>query len=123
MLTRKKCYKQLRGRSGEDITAHFLRSRGYVIVERNYRNRLGEIDLIATKEDLLVFIEVKTRTSTAYGLPQEAVTLVKQKKIRRTALAYMQNKCIEDADIRFDVVGIIIDNDSGPQIHHITDAF
>lgn len=123
MLTGEKRYKQVRGRSGEDITAHFLRSRGYVIVERNYRNRLGEIDLIATKEDLLVFIEVKTRTSTAYGLPQEAVTPVKQKKIRRTALAYMQNKCIEDADIRFDVVGIIIDNDAGPQIHHITDAF
>jgi putative endonuclease len=112
-----------KGKAGEDIAAAFLNARGYDIVERNHRNRMGEIDLILKRKGVLIFVEVKTRTSTAYGLPQEAVTGIKQEKIRKTALAYMQDNGLEDAEIRFDVVAIMLENGSGSRIQHIPGAF
>ena len=123
MLRKKNYCNQLKGRIGENAAADFFRSRGYLIIERNYRNRLGEIDLIAKKKHILVFIEVKARTSTNYGRPEEAVTVVKQKKIKRTALAYMQEKRIKDAEFRFDVIGVMFDSYSAVKINHIPNAF
>jgi putative endonuclease len=71
-----------------------------------------------------VFVEVKTRTSTAYGLPQDAVTAVKQEKIRRVALSYMQQNRMDDSVmVRFDVVGVMLGHSPEPEITHIPDAF
>ena len=111
-----------KGRSGEDIAADFFLSMGYTILERNYRNRFGEIDLVLEKGGLLVFAEIKTRSSCRFGLPQEAVTVSKQERIRRIAMSYIQDNGMEERDVRFDVVGIIMTGKS-ISIDHITGAF
>lgn len=114
-----------KGAVGESVAAEFFRSIGFQILERNYRNRSGEIDLIAKKGKLLVFIEVKSRSSEQYGLPQEAVTFSKQKKIRDVALFYLQKKGLNDNDleIRFDVVAIMLDGSKVRDLRHIPEAF
>lgn len=94
------------GAKGEEIAVSFLKSKGYRIVERNYRVRLGEIDIIAEQGGDLVFIEVKTRTDILYGSPFESVTLQKQKQLSKVALEYMNKKSCHDRPSRFDVVGV-----------------
>jgi putative endonuclease len=111
-----------RGRSGEDIAADFFLSMGYTILERNYRNRFGEIDLVLEKDDVLVFAEIKTRSSCRFGLPQEAVTVSKQHRIRRIAMSYIQDNGMEEREVRFDVVGIVMAGGK-VSIEHITGAF
>jgi putative endonuclease len=94
------------GAAGEDIAVSFLQKSGYRIVERNYRIRFGEIDIIAEQGEDLVFIEVKTRTHNLYGSPFESVTRQKQKQLSKVALEYM-NKCdCHERPARFDVVAI-----------------
>ena len=78
--------RQSRGKAGEEMAAHDLQRRGYQIIQRNYRCRLGEIDLIAEKDGALFFIEVKTRTSDYFGLPQENVGWRKQGKSKKSLL-------------------------------------
>lgn len=82
-------YRQKIGQMGETLAALYLQNRGYRIVERNFRTRVGEIDLIAAIRDEVHFVEVKTRTSTSYGSPAEAVTGKKQVHLRRAAACYM----------------------------------
>ena len=115
--------RQNLGQSGEDIAAKFLSKNGYSILTRNYRCRHGEIDIIAKLRDTLVFIEVKTRTSTAYGSPAAAVTLKKQRQISKTALYYLTEHNLFDSPARFDVVSITIGPDLASQIDIITNAF
>lgn len=110
------------GKQGEKIAAEFLVACGFTIKERNYRNKFGEIDIIACDEDIYVFIEVKTRSSSRFGFPEESVTLVKQRQISRVAQGYLLNKNIIDPAIRFDVVAIILRSDK-PEINHIMSAF
>jgi putative endonuclease len=98
--------RQLLGDRGERAAARFLRRRGFTIVERNYRCRFGEIDLIAIERDTVVFIEVKTRTRRDYGEPIEAVDWHKQRQIIRVATHYIRRHRLEDRQVRFDVVGI-----------------
>lgn len=89
------------------MAAEFLKREGYEILETNYRCRQGEVDLIARDGDYLVFIEVKYRSGTGSGLPEEAVDIRKQRQICRTAAAYLVKKRIYDVcPCRFDVVAI-----------------
>jgi putative endonuclease len=94
------------GAKGEEVAVSYLKSRGYRIVERNYRIRFGEIDIIAEQGDDLVFIEVKTRSGTLFGSPFESVTKQKQKQLSKVALEYISKQGFHDRPARFDVVGI-----------------
>ena len=94
------------GAKGEEVAVSYLKSRGYRIVERNYRIRFGEIDIIAEQGDDLVFIEVKTRSGILFGSPFESVTKQKQKQLSKVALEYISKQGFHDRPARFDVVGI-----------------
>ncbi len=111
------------GTEGEEIASRHLVSCGYRILERNFRfRRCGEIDIIARDGDDLVFCEVKTRTGSAYGLPEEAVTPAKQETIRRVAGAYLAIRGIEGLPCRFDVV-TVVPGKSAPVITLFKNAF
>lgn len=111
--------KRATGSRYEEKAAVFLQKEGFGILERNYRDRYGEIDLIAKEDGYLVFVEVKYRKNLQNGYPQEAVHEKKQQKIRHTARYYLYKKGYpEDTPCRFDVVSIV-----GEQIELIRDAF
>jgi putative endonuclease len=98
--------KKLLGKAGEDRAAKFLTSQGYRILERNYRTPHGEIDLIALHQGTIVFVEVKTRTSDAFGAPELAVTPQKQRRMVKSALGYIKYRELHQVPCRFDVVAI-----------------
>ncbi len=111
------------GAWGEQYAARYLQEQGYEIIERNYRyGRSGEIDIVARDGDTLVFVEVKTRRSHRFGLPEEAVTLAKQNQLRKLAVAFLTEYGIEDAPCRFDVISIDI-HEGQVQLRHLPDAF
>ena len=110
--------RKLLGRSGEDRAADYLADRGYTILERNYEAPYGEIDLIALDQGTLVFVEVKTRTTSAYGAPELAVNPRKQEHMVKAALGYLKFKKLHQMPCRFDVVAI-----SGEQVELIRNAF
>ena len=97
-------YKQSLGKYGEDAAAEFLKKKKYKIVERNFRNKFGEIDIIAEYKKDIIFIEVKTRLSKEYGEPYEAVNYYKQRKLVNTAKAYLYSKKMFDTNVRFNMV-------------------
>lgn len=109
------------GRIGEELACEEIKKRGYRILERNYRSKLGEIDLIAMDNDVLVFIEIKTRTSSI-DYAKEAVNKRKMQRLSRLALSYMKKKRYDNVRARFDVVAICM-QDGRPQIDLIRDAF
>ncbi len=111
------------GQLGEKVALSFLSTLGYHLLERNYRCRLGEIDLIMLDGESLVFIEVKARRSCFYGMPQEAVGLAKQTKIRRLAEYYLLCNKNPDYKIRFDVIAVCFENNIKYNIEHIKNAF
>jgi putative endonuclease len=94
------------GRTGERLAAEKLARRGYHILERNFRCPYGEIDLIAEQQQELVFVEVKTRRGQAYGRPEEAVTIRKQRKIIQVALYYLDLHTCSEREWRVDVVAV-----------------
>ncbi len=96
------------GETGEAIALSHLRSNGYTIIDRNYTCSIGEIDIVATNEGDVVFIEVKSRRSDYFGSPAEAVTINKQKKISKVALFYMKEKNLVGRSARFDVVAVML---------------
>lgn len=97
--------KKLRGDWGEAYTAAYLRRQGYAIVASQFRCRMGEIDLIARKDGVLCFVEVKTRTETEHGLPREFVGPKKQQRIRTAAAQYLARYGL-DCPVRFDVAEV-----------------
>lgn len=112
------------GNAGEDIAYEHLSSIGYKILDRNFRCKLGEVDLIGFDGDILCFIEVKTRTSNIYGSPSEAVSSYKQHRIVKSALMYISKKRLNNFMCRFDVIEIISDGmQENSQINLIKDAF
>jgi len=113
--------KKLLGREGEDRAAQFLTKRGYRILERNYSIRSGEIDLIALHEGVVVFVEVKTRTSNAFGAPELAVNPRKQKRMVKAALGYIKYRKLHQVPCRFDVVAISTAAETA--VEHIQNAF
>ena len=110
------------GAWGEELALRYLTRRGYKLVERNYRTRYGELDLILSHEDTLVFVEVKMRRGVGFGDPLEAVTPRKQAAIRALAERYLSEKEPDFDAVRFDVVGILV-GDGTRRIVHIEDAF
>jgi len=110
------------GKKGEEIALRFLKKRGYRIIKRNYVCKMGEMDLIAKEKDTLVFVEVKTRTSTTFGPPQLAVNSSKQRQLSKVALSFLKEKQIEDMKARFDVVAILL-GPKGEEIELVKDAF
>ncbi|MBQ7317541.1 MAG: YraN family protein [Phascolarctobacterium sp.] len=115
------------GKFGEDFACSYLQKQGYKILYRNFRCRLGEIDIIAVKNDVLSFIEVKTRrqSNSTYGMPREAVNQAKQKKIYRCAELYMQSKGIilTMPVLSFDVIEIITEGTAVKDMHHYPHCF
>ncbi len=111
------------GRFGEDLAVRFLRQKGYRILKTNYRTPFGEIDIIAEYGDVLVFVEVKSRKSAAFGPPTASVDRRKQKKISMSALSYLKSAKKTGARARFDVVSIRLSDGHYPQIEVIENAF
>jgi putative endonuclease len=111
------------GQIGEKAAVAFLERQGYGILQCNFRNKLGEIDIVAKDKDTLCFIEVKTRKTDAFGSPFESVTKVKQRKIIHVALSYLKAQGRSEANVRFDVVSVIAGDEEGPQVEIIKNAF
>lgn len=99
-------YKKKLGATGEQAAIEYLQKRGYEILERNYRNKLGEIDIIARDKKVLVFVEVRTRSDKLFGSPFDSVTAAKQKQLSKVALKFLSNRNWIDHPARFDVVGV-----------------
>lgn len=110
------------GRTGEAVAAKYYRQRGYLLLNHNYRTRLGELDLVLYKGGTLVFAEVKTRTSAGRASPAEAVDFRKQQRLIAAAQQYLQQSPYADASIRFDVVEVL-PRPGGWQVHCIVNAF
>jgi len=116
--------RRRRARQGEDAAAAALRERGYRIVARNVRLRRGELDIVADDRGTLVFVEVKTRRSRAYGTPAEAVTPAKQRALATLALAYLARRGLHGRVCRFDVVEVWLDTaDRVARLEVLRDAF
>ncbi len=106
------------GLLGEHTAVEYLRSKGYDILERNYSTKFGEIDVIAEKGETVVFVEIKARENTRFGMPVEAVTREKQIKIISAANYYIVKKKLTRRAVRFDVIAVLRDD-----IEHIENAF
>jgi len=111
------------GMSGEEAAVAYLQKKKYRVISHGFRFHRGEIDIIAYDKDILVFVEVKTRRSPDFGLPEEAVTRLKQHQIQKLAEAYLMLNDLGDTPCRFDILSIFSDGQRGYRIRHITDAF
>lgn len=111
------------GRYGEDVAVRHLTDAGLVVVERNWRCREGEIDVVAREGDALVFCEVKTRRSATFGVPAEAVTRAKADRLRRLALLWLRERGATAAELRFDVVGVVCRRSGAAVVDHVRGAF
>lgn len=114
--------KQLLGREGERLAEQYLNKKGYKVIERNYRCRGAELDLIVLDRRVIVFVEVKTRTGHGFGSPFEAVEFHKQQKMIQAAQYFLNEKKLYQRDARFDVVGISWPAGE-PVVEHIENAF
>ena len=115
--------RQRLGRLGESAAETYLVRSGMRILARRQRSRLGEIDLIAEHNGLVVFVEVKTRRSTRYGWPAESVTPTRQRRMARAALAFLSRTGRLERACRFDVIEVYADGSAVERVHHIEDAF
>ncbi len=115
--------RQILGKNGEKTVVSYLEKIGYKILIKNYRCKLGEIDIIARDGAFLVFIEVKTRSGLGYGFPAAAVNARKQKQISRAAQCYLAELHLFDSPARFDVISVLPGDNGSPRIDHINNAF
>jgi putative endonuclease len=113
-----KQYNKVYGQIGEEIAKNYIKNNGYKIIKTNFKNKIGEIDIIAYDQDILVFVEVKYRKNNLFGLPREAVNSEKQRKIRLVASSYINKYKLLDKQCRFDVLEIL-----GDEITLIKDCF
>ena len=113
-----KKFNKAYGDIGEKIAQNYLKNNGYKLLICNFKNSLGEIDIIAKEKDIIVFVEVKYRKNNVFGLPREAVDFRKQQKIRMVATTYINKHNLQNQSCRFDVVEIL-----GDQVSHIRNAF
>ena len=112
------------GDRGEREAARYLRRRGYKILARKFRTRLGELDLVARDDETIVFVEVKTRSTNQAGHPTEAITPAKQRRLTQLALAFLKRYGLLERRARFDVVSIVWSSGSRPPtIEHYPNAF
>ncbi|WP_315795317.1 YraN family protein [Paenibacillus sp. BIC5C1] len=120
-----KLTRQQKGRLGEESACDWLQEHDYRILKRNWRCRSGEIDIVASHEGMIVFIEVRSRSGTGlYGTPQESVDIRKMQQVRATASVYLQMTGETNDQIRFDVIAVMLDKAGGTvSIDHIINAF
>ena len=112
------------GRLAEQLAADYLEARGYTVVARNWRRPEGELDLVVARDDLCVFVEVRSRTGVERGHPLETVNASKRARVLRAARLYLDEEHVPGAIFRFDVVGVTFSvHDGPPDIIHIEDAF
>lgn len=104
---------------GEDLAEQYLKKNGYKILERNYSKRYGEIDIVAINNNILVFVEVKTRSSNRFGSPLEAITHWKLRSVIKTAQYYKITHPKLPEQMRIDAISVIISSDGSPTIEHI----
>jgi putative endonuclease len=109
------------GRRGEDLALDFLSKQGFVIQERNWKNRHEEIDIIARDGQELVIVEVKTRSGLQFGRPEESVSLRKQRNLVNAAEEYIRRKS-SDLETRFDIISVVLGGETS-EIRHIRRAF
>jgi putative endonuclease len=114
--------RQILGESGEELACRELEARGYAIIERRYRTRHGEIDVVAREGDTVVFVEVRMKSSPACGLAAESVTPSKQRRVVRMAIDYIARHGLHERPVRFDVVAIDVVN-GVPHVTVILAAF
>lgn len=112
-------HNQSLGARGETIAAAYLEGLGYRILERNWRTRAGELDLIVRDGQTLVAVEVKTRSGVGYGNPLEAITALKMSRLRRLLLEWVRHSGMHGTRLRVDAVGITIRHDGRPRIDHL----
>lgn len=105
------------GKQGEKKACSYLKKKGWKILERNFKNPFGEVDIIARKQDVIAFVEVKTRLSDVFGLPSEAVNLARRQRYIRAAEFYFANREI-NCTVRFDIIEVF-----RGQLNHIENAF
>ena len=111
--------KDALGRRGEDLAAAYLTEHGLVVLDRNWRCRLGELDIVCTDSTRLVVCEVKTRSSTALGHPLEAVTARKAARLRRLAAAWITERQVHPPDVRIDLVGVLRSARGAADVEHV----
>lgn len=111
------------GKSGEEIALHYLEDKKYKIIARGFRLFRGEIDIIAFDRKTLVFVEVKTRKSRDFGLPEESVTPSKQRQIRKIAQGFLAKNNFQYVECRFDVISLSFNENKGYSVRHIKNAF
>ena len=113
-----------KGKLGEEIAAKYIVSKGGKIIERNYKIKIGEVDLIVLINGELVFVEVKTRKSNLFGEPSEYVDRKKQERVKKAAMVYAD---VENTDMRFDVIEVFYEEKNGElflvKVNHIENAF
>ena len=111
------------GERGEAAAIRFLEKKGYRILDKNYRCKSGEIDIVARDKDSIAFVEVKTRTSIEFGLPEESLSWRKKVHLTKVALNYLSHRSIKGVNCRFDVVSVLMKGENNHSIHLIKDAF
>jgi putative endonuclease len=111
--------KDVLGRLGEDLAARHLVGAGFQILERNWRCEVGEVDIVARDGSTLVIVEVKTRTSLAFGSPAEAITPRKADKLRELALAWLRAHRGRGEGVRFDVISVVVPKDAPMRLEHL----
>jgi len=110
------------GKQGEQAAVEYLKSKGYKILETNWRYEKSEIDIIATHKDDLIFVEVKTRSSMAFGYPEEAVDNKKQNQMSNAAGNFLRENKLKQS-VRFDIISLNTTSNAQFEIYHIEDAF
>ncbi len=115
--------KLIFGKRGEDIASSFLEKNNYKIIAKNYKTRLGEVDIIAKDREVFCFIEVRARRNSSFCMPEESIVSRKQTQISKAALSYIRMHQLEDRPARFDIIAVLIQEDGGIKINHIKNAF
>jgi putative endonuclease len=115
--------KDILGKQGEELASEYLVEHGYRILERNWRCRQGEIDVVAEREGVTVFVEVKTRSGLRYGHPFEAITIAKMARLRRLASAWCEAAETRRRQIRIDAIGVLVPPREPVTIEHLEGIF
>lgn len=111
------------GNRGEDLAVTYLKEKAWIILDRNYSFERAEVDIVATDTRWIIFVEVKTRSNSYFGHPEEFVTPAKEANLKKAAEAWIYERKMETAIVRFDIISIIDYNSGSPEITHFEDAF
>lgn len=112
-----------RGNEGEDLASAYLEAKDWIVLDRNYFFQKAEVDIVATDRNYIIFIEVKMRSDIYFGYPEEHVTPAKEANIKKAAEAWIYERKMETAVVRFDIISIVQKGNEAPKITHFEDAF